>query len=59
MAGGFAILATPVKYQDSGIMTFILSRDGIVYQKDLGTKTNDVAASIKEYNPSEDWTSVE
>jgi hypothetical protein len=59
MAGGFAILATPVKYQDSGIMTFILSRDGIVYQKDLGTKTNDVAASIKEYNPSEDWTPVE
>ncbi|HSY70627.1 MAG TPA: DUF2950 family protein, partial [Alloacidobacterium sp.] len=43
MAGGFAILATPVKYQDSGIMTFILSRDGIVYQKDLGTKTTDVA----------------
>ena len=50
--GEFAVIATPVKYQDSGIMTFIVSRDGVVYQKDLGTQTASVAASIAEYNPS-------
>jgi hypothetical protein len=59
MTGGFAILATPVKYQDSGIMTFFLSREGVVYQKDLGKDTSAVAASIKEYNPNEGWKPAE
>ena len=59
MTGGFAVIATPVKYQDSGIMTFIVSRDGVVYQKDLGTQTASVAASIAEYNPSDRWTPAE
>jgi hypothetical protein len=59
MTGGFAVIATPVKYQDSGIMTFIVSRDGVVYQKDLGTQTASVAASIAEYNPSDGWTPAE
>ena len=55
----FAIIASPVKYADSGIMTFILNRDGVVYQKDLGEKTAEVAASIKEYNPADGWTPAE
>jgi Protein of unknown function (DUF2950) len=59
MTGGIAVIATPVKYQDSGIMTFIVSRDGVVYQKDLGTQTARVAASIAEYNPSDGWTPAE
>jgi len=59
MVGGFAILATPVKYQDSGIMTFLLSREGVVYQKDLGKDTSALAASIKEYNPTEGWQPAE
>ena len=59
VVSGFAILATPVKYQDSGIMTFIVSRDGVVYQKDLGPNTASIAASITSYNPSEDWTPAE
>ena len=59
MTGGFAVIATPVKYQDSGIMTFIVSRDGVVYQKDLGEQTVSVAASIAEYNPVEGWTPTE
>jgi Protein of unknown function (DUF2950) len=59
MTGGFAVIATPVKYQDSGIMTFIVSRDGVVYQKDLGTQTASIAASIAEYNPSDGWTPAE
>jgi hypothetical protein len=59
MTGGFAILAGPVTYRDSGIMTFILSRDGVVYEKDLGQNTVDVAASIKAYNPDNGWTPTE
>jgi hypothetical protein len=59
MTEGFAILASPVKYRDSGIMTFILSREGVVYQKDLGKDTANVAAAIQSYNPGEGWTVAE
>jgi Protein of unknown function (DUF2950) len=59
MTGGFAVIASPVKYQDSGIMTFILSREGTVFQKDLGTNTSAAAASIMDYNPTADWTPAE
>ena len=59
MTGGFAILATPVKYRESGVMTFLVSRDGVVYQKDLGEKTTEIAASIKDYNPTQGWTPAE
>jgi hypothetical protein len=59
MTGGFAVIAIPAKYADSGIMTFILNRDGVVYQKDLGKNTAEVAASIKEYNPTDGWTPAE
>jgi hypothetical protein len=55
MTGGFAIVATPVKYQDSGIMTFILNREGVVYERDLGAKTTEVASAIQEYNPTKEW----
>src|SRR5579862_8966284 len=55
---GFAVIAAPVKYRDSGIMTFIIGRDGIVYQRDLGPNTVDVAASITTYNPTEEWIPV-
>ena len=56
MTGGFAILAYPAEYRNSGIMTFIIGNDGIVYQKDLGEKTAAIAASMAEYNPGEGWT---
>jgi hypothetical protein len=59
MTAGFAVIATPVKYQDSGIMTFIVSRDGVVYQKDLGPNTANAVASITSYNPTEGWTPAE
>jgi len=55
MTGGFAALAYPVEYRDSGIMTFIVGPDGIVYQKDLGEKTGDLAASLSEFNPGDGW----
>jgi Protein of unknown function (DUF2950) len=55
MTGGFAILAYPAEYRNSGIMTFIVGKDGIVYQKDLGEKTGDVAGAMAEYNPGDGW----
>jgi Protein of unknown function (DUF2950) len=59
MTGGFAVIASPVKYRDSGIMTFIMSREGVVYEKDLGADSAEAAGSIKEYNPADGWTPVE
>ena len=55
MTGGFAILAYPAEYRNSGITTFLIGTDGIVYQKDLGEKTVEVAQAITEYNPGEGW----
>jgi hypothetical protein len=56
--GGFAVLAYPEEYGDSGVMTFMVSHDGIVYQKDLGDDTETEANNIKSFNP-EGWTKVE
>ena len=58
MTGGFAVIASPVKYGDSGVMTFIVSRDGIVYQQDLGPDTDRIVATIKEFNPTHEWEQV-
>jgi hypothetical protein len=54
--GGFAVIAYPAEYRDSGIMTFIVGKDGTVYQKDLGEKTADVALAMTGFNPSDGWT---
>ena len=56
MTGGFAVLAYPVEYRNSGIMTFVVGKDGIVYQKDLGEKTADLASATTEYNPGDGWS---
>jgi hypothetical protein len=56
LTGGFAILAYPAEYRNSGIMTFIVGQDCKIYQKDLGEKTADVAAALAEYNPGDGWT---
>jgi Protein of unknown function (DUF2950) len=56
MTDGFAILAYPAEYRNSGIMTFVIGKDGIVYQKDLGEKTTDVASALADYNPGDGWT---
>lgn len=55
MTGGFAVLAWPAKYRDSGIMTFMVGKDGVVYQKDLGEDTATAAQALNEYNPAEGW----
>ena len=56
--GGFAVLAYPVEYGESGVMTFIVNHDGIVYQRDLGKNTEEEAQQIKLFNPDNDWTRV-
>jgi hypothetical protein len=55
MSGGFAVVAFPVDYRNSGIMTFIVSTDGRVYQKDLGEQTDALARAMSEYNPADGW----
>jgi Protein of unknown function (DUF2950) len=58
LAQGVALLAFPAQYKVSGVMTFILNQDGIVYQKDLGDKTGELATAITEYNPDTTWKKV-
>jgi DUF2950 family protein len=58
MTRGFAILAYPAVYQNSGIMSFLVGPDGIVYEKDLGPKTADTAVALTEYNPGDGWKPV-
>jgi hypothetical protein len=56
MIGGFALLAWPAEYDVTGIQTFVVSWDGVVYQKDLGAMTGALAPQIDRYNPDETWT---
>jgi hypothetical protein len=56
LVGGFAILAYPAQYGNSGIMTFITNHDGIVYQSDLGPDTEKVAKGIVQFDPGPGWT---
>jgi hypothetical protein len=58
MTGGFAILAYPAEYQNSGVKSFLLSTDGIIYDKDLGKNTTEIAQAITEYNPGDGWNPV-
>lgn len=58
MTAGFALVAFPVDYESSGIMTFIVNKDGNVYQKDLGPHTTQLARQMMEYNPYASWTLV-
>jgi hypothetical protein len=56
MIGGFAMVAWPAEYGASGVMTFIVNQQGRVYQKDLGSKTSELAGSMKSYDPDPSWT---
>jgi len=59
MIFGFAMVAYPAKYGSSGIMTFIVNQEGVVYQKDLGKNTPKVATAMMRYNPDDTWKKVE
>jgi hypothetical protein len=59
MTDGFAFLAYPAEYRSSGVMTFIVDQDGVVYQKDLGKKTQALPKAVKEYDPDSTWQELE
>jgi hypothetical protein len=56
---GFAMLAYPAQYGSSGVMTFMVNQNGVVYQKDLGKESARVAASMELFNPDPSWKKVE
>ena len=58
MTKGFAALAYPAQYGNSGIMNFIVNQSGILFQKDLGEDTATAAAAIDAYDPDEGWEPV-
>lgn len=58
LTGGFAVIAAPDSYGASGVMTFIVNQDGVVWQRDLGEKTPELAGAIKEFNPDGTWTPI-
>lgn len=58
LIAGFAMLAYPDRYDNSGVMTFIVNQNGKIYQKDLGAKTASAAAKINSFNPGAGWQEV-
>ena len=59
LVGGFAFIAYPAQYRNSGVMTFIVNQNGITYQKDLGPDTQSIASAMSEYNPDDTWDPVD
>jgi hypothetical protein len=59
MVGGFAVVAYPATYAVSGVKTFIVNHEGVVYEKDLGPKTVKLAKSMKVFDPDKTWEKVE
>ncbi len=59
MIGGFALVATPAEYQITGVKTFMVSYDGIVYEKDLGASSRQIVSTMERYNPDKTWKPVE
>jgi hypothetical protein len=59
MIGGFALAAAPAQYRVTGVQTFIVGPNGVVYQKDLGPDTLKAFQSMDKYNPDKTWTVTE
>ena len=59
MIGGYALVAAPADYRVTGVKTFIVSNDGVVYEKDLGPKTLDAFRAMERFNPDSTWSPVE
>ncbi len=55
MIGGFALVAVPAEYRVTGVKTFLVSADGIVYQKDLGPDSLEIVKKMELYNPDKTW----
>lgn len=59
MIGGFAVAAYPAVHGSSGVMTFLVNHEGVVYQKDLGKNTATTAKEMKSFDPDKTWRKVE
>ncbi len=58
MTGGFAFVAYPADYRSSGVMSFLIDQNGVIYQKDLGARTADLAKAMTTFNPDKTWTKI-
>ena len=58
LTGGFSLLAYPAEYGETGVMTFMVNQDGLVWQRNLGPKTCEVAAAITQFDPDSSWTPI-
>ena len=58
LVGGFGLVAYPAEYGNSGVMTFIVNQDGVVFQKDLGEDTATVVETIQKFDPDSTWTAI-
>lgn len=58
MIGGFALVAVPAEYRVTGVKTFMVSYDGIVYEKDLGRSSRDIVSTMERYNPDTTWHAI-
>ena len=58
MIGGFALIAAPAQYRNTGVKTFMVSQDGVIYEKDLGPNTLEIVRRIELFNPDKTWTPV-
>ena len=58
MIAGFALVAYPEHWGESGVMTFIVNQWGKVYERNLGAQSADLAAALTEFDPDQDWTAV-
>jgi hypothetical protein len=58
MTGGFAFVAWPAEYKNSGVMTFVVDKDGVVHEKNLGPNTADAVKAMTAYNPDQTWKAV-
>ncbi len=59
LIGGFGLVAYPAKWDNSGVMTFVVNQDGVVFEKDLGVNTAAAAKSMKAFNPDDTWKRVD
>jgi len=58
MVGGFALVAYPARYRNSGLMTFLVNHQGTIYEKDLGWRTTDIALEMTSFDPDSTWRRV-
>ena len=58
MTNGFALVAWPARYGETGVMTFIVNHDGVAYQKNLGPATADAVRAITRFDPDASWKAL-